>query len=122
MLTGGRSGPASRFTAASTVPDPGSFNGMRSDVRSSAGRARPSGKSVLFHGLAIDSGDSVCGLRGASGTIPPSEGQKSCAPSGTARSGPINTIAPSASGKPSTSTSDMKGPICFGGKLTTAAT
>ena len=36
--------------------------------------------------------------------------------------GPISTTPPSASGKPSVSTSDMKGPIWRGGKLTTAAT
>ena len=36
--------------------------------------------------------------------------------------GPISTTLPSASGKPSVSTSDMIGPIWRGGKLTTAAT
>ncbi len=36
--------------------------------------------------------------------------------------GAISTTLPSASGKPSVSTSDMTGPIWRGGKLTTAAT
>mmetsp|Transcript_23469 Transcript_23469/g.41257 ORF Transcript_23469/g.41257 Transcript_23469/m.41257 type:complete len:225 (-) Transcript_23469:2102-2776(-) len=43
-------------------------------------------------------------------------------PSGTSRSGFANTIAPSASGKPRTSTSDIKGPIWRAGKFTTAKT
>ena len=43
-------------------------------------------------------------------------------PFGTALSGPINTTAPSGSGKPKVSTSDMNLPIWRGGKLTTAAT
>ena len=48
--------------------------------------------------------------------------QNSRAPSGTARPGPTSTTAPSASGRPRISTSDRKGPICRGGKLTTAST
>src|SRR6266852_2865337 len=43
-------------------------------------------------------------------------------PSGTLWSGANNTTSPSASGKPSVSTSDMNFPICRGGTLTTAAT
>ena len=42
------------------------------------------------------------------------------APSGTGRSGPSSTIAPSASESPSTSTSDRNLPICRGGKFVTA--
>ena len=41
-------------------------------------------------------------------------------PSGTGGSTVIIATAPSSRGKPSTSTSDMNGPIWRGGKLTTA--
>jgi hypothetical protein len=43
-------------------------------------------------------------------------------PKGTSRSGVSNMTAPSASGTPRVSTSDMNGPICLGGKLMTATT
>src|ERR1700722_16115068 len=43
--------------------------------------------------------------------------QNSRTPLATGRSGAISTTAPVASGKPSTSTSDMNLPICRGGKL-----
>ena len=43
-------------------------------------------------------------------------------PFGTGRSGVTSTTSPAASGKPSTSTSDMNLPIWRGGKFTTAAT
>ena len=49
-------------------------------------------------------------------------GQNIRPPKGTSRSGVSSTTAPSASGTPSVSTSDMNGPICLGGKLTTATT
>ena len=49
-------------------------------------------------------------------------GQNSLPPRGISRSTPIRTTSPAASGKPSVRTSDMKGPIWRGGKLTTAAT
>ena len=49
-------------------------------------------------------------------------GQNSLPPTGTSRSTPIRTTSPAASGKPRVRTSDMKGPIWRGGKLTTAAT
>ena len=49
-------------------------------------------------------------------------GQNRRPPFGTTRSQVARTIAPSASGKPSVSTSDMNGPIWRGGKLTTAMT
>ncbi|KAK0329816.1 hypothetical protein LTR94_035228, partial [Friedmanniomyces endolithicus] len=49
-------------------------------------------------------------------------GQNSLPPSGRSRSTPARTTFPSASGKPSVSTSDITGPIWRGGKLTTAAT
>ena len=48
--------------------------------------------------------------------------QNSLAPFGTSRSGANSTTAPSSSGKPRVSTSDMTGPIWRGGKFTTAAT
>ena len=48
--------------------------------------------------------------------------QNSLPPRGTSRSTPIRTTSPAASGKPRVRTSDMKGPIWRGGKLTTAAT
>lgn len=43
-------------------------------------------------------------------------------PDGTGRSGAISTICPSASGTPSTSTSERTGPIWRGGRFTTAST
>jgi energy-coupling factor transporter ATP-binding protein EcfA2 len=43
-------------------------------------------------------------------------------PIGTSRSGTSSTTSPSPSGRPSVRTSDMYGPICFGGKFTTATT
>ena len=43
-------------------------------------------------------------------------------PTGTSRSGTSSTTPPSPSGTPSVSTSERYGPICFGGKLTTATT
>ena len=48
--------------------------------------------------------------------------QNSLPPSGTLRSIAPSTTAPSSSGKPSVSTSDMNLPIWRGGKLTTAKT
>ena len=48
--------------------------------------------------------------------------QNSLPPRATSRSTPIRTTSPAASGKPRVRTSDMKGPIWRGGKLTTAAT
>ena len=48
--------------------------------------------------------------------------QNSAPPSGTLRSIAPSTTAPSSSGKPSVSTTDMNLPICRGGKLTTANT
>ena len=48
--------------------------------------------------------------------------QNKRAPFGTSWSGRTSTTAPFSSGKPTVSTSDMKGPICRGGKFTTAAT
>ena len=48
--------------------------------------------------------------------------QNSLPPFGTGRDGPITTTSPSSSGNPSVKTSERKGPICRGAKLTTAAT
>src|SRR3989338_7888325 len=48
--------------------------------------------------------------------------QNSLPPNGTSWPGPISTTSPSASGRPSTSTSDSTLPIWRGGKLTTAST
>ena len=53
---------------------------------------------------------------------PATERQNRRAPSGTSWSGATSTTAPCWSGKPSVSTSLMNGPICRGGKFTTAAT
>ena len=50
------------------------------------------------------------------------EAKTTSPPSGTSRSGMSSTTPPSPSGTPSVSTSDIIGPICFGGKFTTATT
>src|SRR3954466_6559802 len=48
--------------------------------------------------------------------------RKPSPPSGTSESGANRITAPSLSGTPSVRTSDMKGPICLGGKFTTPTT
>ena len=48
--------------------------------------------------------------------------QYSLPPFGTSCDGCINTTSPSAPGTPSVNTSDINGPICRGGKFTTAIT
>ena len=71
------------------------------------------------HGGDITLSDSPLGGLQATVRVPAS---KRRTPSATGLSIAARTTSPSPSGKPSTSTSDMNGPIWRGGKLTTAMT
>jgi galactose-1-phosphate uridylyltransferase len=84
----------------------------------SVGRGRGTGHLLPGHAGGVRVPEPRCAEAASREGRP----QSSLAPRGTGLSGTQRATAPSASWKPVTRHSDIRGPICLGGKLTTATT
>lgn len=78
--------------------------------------------AVASSSRATDPGCSRMKMQATPTQGPSGARQNTLPPSGTSRSGPMSAVLPVPSGTPSTRTSELNGPICLGGKLTTAST